>query len=75
MSVFDRTTLDRDMATYKDARRYGTILTDCEYDTDCGPLVGAHRIITINHKELDFTFHLHNGEVIDVIIIESYKES
>lgn len=59
-------TLDRNMATYKEARRYGTILVDSEYDND--------RIITINHKDLDFTFHLRNGEVIDVKIVTSYKQ-
>jgi hypothetical protein len=57
-------------ACYTEARRYGVIVGDSEFDIDEGGAAGAHRIITIQHHGMDCLFHLRNGDVIFFEILE-----
>lgn len=51
---------------YKEARRYGRISVDSEWNIKGGPLQGAHRLITVNHHGSSILYHLHNGEVVSM---------
>lgn len=51
---------------YKQARRYGNISVDSEWNIKGGPLQGAHRLITVSHHGLSILYHLHNGEVVSM---------
>lgn len=51
---------------YREARRYGTIQLDSQFDINEGPQAGAHRIITVGHHGAEFVYHLHNGKVVSI---------
>ncbi|MNK14393.1 hypothetical protein D3C87_325130 [compost metagenome] len=58
---------------YTEARRYGNIQIDSSYDIDDGAHAGAHRIITIEHHGVALMFHMHNGNVLSLSILNWFE--
>lgn len=52
------------MEAYKEVRLYGAMVRDKEFTVESGHHAGAHRVMRLQYKGVEWGFSMHNGEVI-----------